>query len=99
MNRPGLRDPVKFDGDYASPDFKPSLIGRLAPTLVFYTRIIGIVRRGYMAARKGRFDQTQFVARSQETFRVLERLGVRVTVENIGVLARLKGTVSLWAIT
>ena len=90
MNRPGLRDPVEFDGDYVSPDIRPTLIGRLAPSLVFYSRIIGIVRRGFLVARKGRFDRTQFMIRSQETFRVLERLGVRVTVENIGGLVRLK---------
>jgi 1-acyl-sn-glycerol-3-phosphate acyltransferase len=90
MNRPGLRDPVEFDGDYASPDFRPTVIGRLAPSLVFYARIIGIVRRGFLAARKGRFDRTQFRVRSHETFRVLERLGVRVTVENISGLVHLE---------
>jgi len=91
MNRPGLRDEVELDRDYVSPEVRPSLIGRLAPSLVFYSRIFGIVCRGFLAARKGRFDQTQLMIRSHETLRVLERLGVRVTVENTGVLARLKG--------
>jgi len=91
MKRPGLSDPVLLDGDYISPAVRPSLIGRLAPSLVFYLRIIGIVRRGFIAARKGHFDQTQLMMRSHETFRVLERLGVRVRVENSRVLSRLKG--------
>ena len=90
MNRPGLHDPVVFDGDYVSPDVRPSLIGRLAPSLVFYSRIIGIVRRAYLAARKGRFDQTRLMIQSHETLRALERLGVRVTVENLDVIARLQ---------
>jgi len=43
-----------------------------------------------MAARNGRFDQTRLMIQSHETLRALERLGVRVTVENLDVIARLQ---------
>jgi 1-acyl-sn-glycerol-3-phosphate acyltransferase len=91
MNRPRLRDPLVLDGDYVSPNARPSLIGRLVPSFVFYSRIVGIVRRAFLVARKGRFDQSQLMVRSHETLRALERLGVRVTVENTEVLNRLDG--------
>ena len=91
MNRPGLRDPLVLDGDYVSPNTNPSLIGRLLPSLVFYSRIVGIVRRAFLAARKGQFDRSHLMMRSHETLRALEQLGVRAEVENTEVLNHLEG--------
>jgi len=91
MSRPRIQDPIVFKGDYRSPDIQASPIARLLPSAVFYYRIFGIVWRSFRSAGKGRFDQNQLMRRSQETFRVLERQGVRMTVTGEEGLGSFEG--------
>ena len=86
-----MHAPLALTGDYLSPRHEPSWFARALPSVVFYSRIIGIVRRGFMAARKGGFDQNQLMVRSQETFRALERQGVRISVTGLEAFGKLEG--------
>ena len=83
MKRPALKAPLALTGDYLSPRYEPSLVARALPSVVFYSRILGIVRRAFLAARKGRFDQNQLKIQAQETIRALERQGVRISVTGV----------------
>lgn len=91
MSRPRIQDPVVFDGDYRSPDIEASPIARMLPSAVFYARIFGVIWRSSSIARKGLYDQSKLMMYAQQTFRVVERQGVRINVDGLDNLTSFAG--------
>lgn len=91
MTRPRIQDPLVLKSEYRSPEVQPSLIARLMPSAVFYSRIFGVVWRSSRKARKGLYDQSQLMRYSHQTIRVLERQGVRITVTGLDNLTSFSG--------
>ncbi len=78
--------------DYRSPAGNPpGWFRRTFPGVVFYPRLFGIVRRASRLARRGLYDDAAWVGSSAESIRLLERIGARVTIENIAAFRDLPG--------
>ncbi len=73
--------------DYRSPDARLGLVARLSPGLRFYPGLARIVWRASRKARRGVYDDRQWVGSSMETVRLLEAVGARLHIENMAVVA------------
>jgi 1-acyl-sn-glycerol-3-phosphate acyltransferase len=59
------------------------------PTIVFYTKILGIVRRAARLAKKGLYDNQRWIESSITTVRALESVGGRFEFQGLNVVARI----------
>ena len=66
-----------------------SWIGRCMPTAVFYAKGVDIVYRASVLARRGIYDNRQWVASSLATVRALESVGGRFEIEGLDAVRRL----------
>jgi 1-acyl-sn-glycerol-3-phosphate acyltransferase len=66
-----------------------SWIGRRMPTAVFYAKGVDIVYRASVLARRGIYDNRQWVASSIATVRALESVGGRFEIEGLDAVRRL----------
>jgi 1-acyl-sn-glycerol-3-phosphate acyltransferase len=94
---PGTEEPGKMPADclttqstYQTPMQAGSRIAAGFPTLVFYTKILGIVRRAARLAAKGLYDNRRWVESSIATIRALESVGGRFEFKGLDVIARLQ---------
>lgn len=77
--------------DYVSPPPHPGWWARTFPSFAFYPGLIGIVRRAARFARRGEYTDERWIVSSQETMRLVERIGGTIAVENAVALTRLTG--------
>ncbi len=74
--------------EYASPEPAPVVP---FPGLLFYTSLPGIVIRAGLKAGRGAYDGGDWAASSEETARLLERIGCRFRAEGMDRFRRLEG--------
>jgi 1-acyl-sn-glycerol-3-phosphate acyltransferase len=77
------------DGRYQSPG-GGGLLGRRWPSLRFYPREFWIVYRAACSARRGTYDDREWLRSSQATLRALERVGVRLEISGLEHVAPLR---------
>src|SRR5690606_23126454 len=77
--------------DYVSPPFRPGWWARTFPSVVFYYHLAGIVWRAGRLAKRGRYDDAQWIASSLATGRAVEKVGGQITIENTAAIAKLPG--------
>lgn len=78
---------------YQTPARPPSLLSGMMPSLVFYLHLINIVIRASRIAKKGRYDDSNWVDSSLEVLRSLENVGVRIAVSGIENIEEQNGPV------
>jgi len=78
-----------------SPQHPRSLLARLSPwpEPAFYPPVLRIVFRASRLARQGRYGDDQWVESSQGIIRVMESVGMQLTVEGLEHLRGLDGPV------
>jgi 1-acyl-sn-glycerol-3-phosphate acyltransferase len=79
-----------FSGSYRSKKKKISYWYKKIPNLYFWPSLLAILLKGNSLAKKGQYNKSEWVKTSIDTIRLLEKLGVNFTIENIRVLENLK---------
>ncbi len=68
-----------------------SLTARIAPTLSFYGRFLGVVFRASALARRGEYNGGDWAASSIEVLRLLEAIGVGVQITGLENFQKITG--------
>lgn len=79
-----------IESDYQTKPQKPSLLAKLSPSFGFYSKMARIVLRSSREAKRGEYKDLHWAASSHEIMQALESVGVRIEIENIEVLKKLK---------
>jgi 1-acyl-sn-glycerol-3-phosphate acyltransferase len=79
------------NGSYRSPERAPGIVARRFPSAAFYPREFVIVWQAGAKAKRGRYDDREWVRSSLKTIRALERVGVRFEVSGLEHVAALDG--------
>lgn len=79
------------EDSYRSPDIKLPWFTARFTNLVFYPKLLYQYLHGSHRARRGRYDGTAWSNHSLSVLRILESVGVRIRVENIGAFKGLDG--------
>ena len=74
---------------YRTPERSGSGMAACLPTLVFYTKAFGVVRRAAKLARQGLYDNRQWIGSSITTVRALESVGGRFDCQGLEIVQRL----------
>ncbi len=77
------------ENTYRSPKRKISFLARLAPSLVFYAKMIAIVLWSARLAKKGRYHGAEWTRANLGNLEALESVGIRFTVENLHIIQNL----------
>jgi len=85
----GSVSPEFTAGVYRSPATAPPLPARLFPSLAFFLRSAGIVRRSARLAGRGGYDDAAWARSSLAIMRALEAVGVRFEIEGVENFASL----------
>lgn len=70
---------------------RPSLVARLFPALSFYLPVVRIVYRAGRLATAGAYGNAEWIASSRSIVHAMEAVGMRLTLEGLGVLRDLEG--------
>ena len=87
MELPCLTD----QASYRSPERPAAWFARHHPNLVFYTKILIVVRSASRLARQGRYDSAAWIQSSLTSLRALESVGGRFDLQNLNVVRQLIG--------
>ena len=79
------------DGKYATGEIRPGLFSRIAPSVVFYSRIIPIVYRASVTAKAGFYGDDEWAKDSCEIFRHIENTGLKVEIDGAENFQNLDG--------
>lgn len=79
------------ENTYQTPRRRLSLAARVAPTLVFHAKNIGIVIRAARLSKHGNYAGEQWIQSSLDMVRALESVGVTLTVENLHAFRDIDG--------
>lgn len=79
------------DGAYATGSNRATLLGRLFPSLVYYTRMGPIVWRSSRKAKKGLYDRLAWEKGSHEIIEALESVGIDFHVTGVQNIAAVQG--------
>jgi 1-acyl-sn-glycerol-3-phosphate acyltransferase len=85
---PGAQMTTRFSEDYSTSASAAKLRSRF-PSLFFYPGMIRIVLDAAALARKGIYDNEQWVGSSRRIVGLIESVGVRMVIENVRVLERI----------
>ena len=84
------KEQLPFAGEeYRTEPKEVPFIARIFPTLFFYSRFIGITWRGGGKAKKGQYDDAEWIKSSVEVLRALEQIGVRFEITGLDHLRQL----------
>jgi 1-acyl-sn-glycerol-3-phosphate acyltransferase len=75
---------------YQTADRSGAWMATRFPTVVFYTKVLGIVRRAARLAQKGLYDNQRWIESSITTIRALESVGGRFEFQGLNIVARLQ---------
>jgi 1-acyl-sn-glycerol-3-phosphate acyltransferase len=78
------------EGSYRSPEKPIGWFSDRFPSLAYYPKMIGIVKRAARLANTGRYDAEEWIKSSLDTIASLESVGVRFSIENIGAFSGLE---------
>lgn len=67
------------------------LLARWWPSLYFYSRFLGVVFRASRGARSGGYDGGRWAESSLEVLRLLERIGLRISISGLQELSAFEG--------
>ncbi|MEJ5358396.1 MAG: lysophospholipid acyltransferase family protein [Desulfobacterales bacterium] len=81
--------PLTEQDAYHTPPGRGGPIARRFPTVFFYLRIAGIVRRASVLARRGLYDDARWIESSLATVRALEAVGGRFAIEGLSFVRGL----------
>jgi 1-acyl-sn-glycerol-3-phosphate acyltransferase len=84
-----LRIPA-FSNSYHSPQIEQTWLASHFPTLAFYSKLVSVVWKASLEAKKNQYTSTSMARDSQNIFRDLESVGVRFYIDNLKVLQDLK---------
>lgn len=88
----GLPNYYQYEnGIYRTAPGKASILGKLCPTLNFYTHIIGIVFSASSRSKRGKYTKADYVKSSYDTVRCMERVGIPVEISGIENLENNNG--------
>lgn len=73
---------------YRSVEGSPTLMGRMFPSLSFYTRFAAVVLRSGSMARRGQYDNGRWAESSREVYGYLEDVGVEIHIQGLDHLRR-----------
>lgn len=73
--------------------YSGSMFSKYFPTLTFYISLFFIVLKASIAARRGKYDNSAWVASSLDVLKKLEQVGVRVDVSGLDNLKKIDGPV------
>jgi 1-acyl-sn-glycerol-3-phosphate acyltransferase len=76
---------------FNSEPLRPGLFSRAFPSLMFYSRIVGVVVRAARSIKAGRNDPSLYIESSLGISRAVHSVGGRIVVENAEVLSKLSG--------
>ncbi|RME67325.1 MAG: 1-acyl-sn-glycerol-3-phosphate acyltransferase [Verrucomicrobia bacterium] len=82
---------LPWSDDYTSPEPCPGFLARALPSVAFYPGLASIVVRASRKAKRGLYDDREWVASSAEVTRLIERIGGRIQVEGTAALDTLDG--------
>lgn len=77
-----------IEESYSSKTIKVGWFANAFPSISFYRRMLGTVRRAARLAKQERYDDKQWCRSSYEIFRAVEHVGTKVSIEH---LERLPG--------
>lgn len=80
-----------YSSDYVTPPGKPGWFSRTFPASRFYLGIARIVLQAGSKAKRGAYDDADWIKSSEATIRLAEAIGARVTIENMAAIAGLAG--------
>ncbi|HHS13066.1 MAG TPA: 1-acyl-sn-glycerol-3-phosphate acyltransferase [bacterium] len=75
---------------YRSPNRSPGWTAECFPGLYFYWKIAGVVLRASKYARRNQYSDERWIADSLQILKILENTGVRVSIDHMDRLRRLK---------
>jgi 1-acyl-sn-glycerol-3-phosphate acyltransferase len=78
------------DSRYETTGRRSSWLGRLAPSAVFYVKILSVVWNASKLARKGRYTSQEWIKSSLTVVGALESVGVTLHVENLPAVRDLQ---------
>lgn len=86
-------DQYKIDsnGSYRTPEGGVSPAGRMLPSALFYLNAFSIVFRASRKAKRRRYGNAEWCGSSLETFRSLEKVGVRIEISGMENFKGLRG--------
>ncbi len=80
----------KISEDYQTSDKVASWLGKIFPSLAYYPKAFFVVLKAARMAEKGIYDREAWAQSSREITMALESTGVRMNIENVDVLKKLK---------
>ena len=78
-----LIESIKSLDSYVTPEGKASFLARRFPSAAHYLRLLAVVCKAGLLARKGKYTSEDWVRSSQETVHSLEQTGTRFFVEGL----------------
>ncbi len=81
--RPMSTQVLTSDNRYLSTGHRISWLGRVAPSGVFYAKILSVVWNASKLARKGRYTSEEWIKSSLTVVNALESVGVNLDLENV----------------
>jgi len=76
---------------YHTPQLELTWFAKAFPSLFFYKKIAGVVKRGAHLAKRGRYLDANWCLSSYQSFKAVESIGAKVIVENIDLIKNLNG--------
>ncbi len=79
--------------EYRTPEGLAGMLSRRFPSFFFHLRMLYLYVQGWLWASLGVYDDQKWVFGSLRVFKLLESVGVRFEIENLGLPGRLQGPV------
>jgi len=79
--------------EYRTPEDSAGWLSRRFPSFLFHLRMLYLYVQGWWWASRGVYDDQKWVYGSVRVLKLLESVGVRFEIENLGLPGRLKGPV------
>jgi 1-acyl-sn-glycerol-3-phosphate acyltransferase len=86
-----LEELIYKNGTYKSALIPVSLFSRVCPSCAFYADLFSIVFRGSSSAKRGQYPTAAWAHSSLETFRALERVGIKIEISGVDSFRTLDG--------
>ncbi len=79
------------NGSYKSSFEKVSLLAKIAPSLVFYSKLLPIVFKSSSNAKRSKYDTAEWSKSSLEVLRALESVGIKIEITGVEHFKNMEG--------
>jgi 1-acyl-sn-glycerol-3-phosphate acyltransferase len=79
------------DGSYETSIDKVSLLAKIAPSLVFYSKLLPIVFKASSNAKRLQYDNAKWSESSLEVLHALEHVGIKIEITGVDYFKNLEG--------